>query len=971
MPRTTEPVFNAKLAEVLRNKYPGGESRLGAEQTGVLAERGRRPDIVVHPPGSLPVIVETEFHPARSVEQDARGRLGKISGAGGAIEQVVAVQLPAVLRGVRQENLAERIESAEFRYCVFSGEADEPGRWPNKGWVSGSINDLATCIELAALSESRIAQGTDLLEESVRQTALYLRTRIPPTHTDILPSIAGVLRQEDSEQTSRMAIAILANAFCFHHSIAGSHGIPDLATLTDAPDDGRHDLIECWSRILEEVNYWPIFSIAKDILVRISGGVAREIVRRMVRLADSLENIGATSLQDLSGRLFQRLIADRKFLATFYTLPSSSALLAELAVSRLDRDWSDHKSLVNLRVADLACGTGTLIGATYQALRARHRRAGGDDSLVHGLMMENVLIAADIMPAATHLTAAMLSSAHPAQTFHNTQIITMPYGEQPTESGRDLSIGSLDLIRDEIAQPLFGTGRREIRGRERGRTDDTSARMQLRHGALDLVIMNPPFTRPTNHESSEVPVPSFAGFKNSVEEQKAMSRRLAQIRRDQPMPAGNGNAGLASNFIDLAHVKLAPGGILALVLPATFLQGRSWGEARELLRREYRDFIFISIAADGNTDCAFSADTGMSEVLVIATRKKAGEEDPDRACFVNLDQRPATLLEAVETARAICRLDPEHDQGSLSVADQGSVGNFLHVSVRQTGCAGLREPLLAQVALGLQEAKLRLPRRRRAVSLPLARLEKIGTRGLIARDISGEERNSNGQPRGPLDICAKTKEEQATFPVLWKHVAKRETTLIVEPEAKGIPRTGCQDRAAELWKQTATRLHFNQDFRLNSQPLAACYTQKPSIGGSAWPNFRTDRKSWEKPIVLWANTTLGLISFWWMGTRQQLGRARVKVSALPELTVLDPRALSRGQIAKAGRLFGEFQGRELLPANEAYRDDARKELDRAVLVDLLGLPRTVLGDLELLREQWCGEPSVHGGQDTRPGGAAQ
>ena len=39
----------------------------------------------------------------------------------------------------------------------------------------------------------------------------------------------------------------------------------------------------------------------------------------------------------------------------------------------------------------------------------------------------------------------------------------------------------------------------------------------------------------------------------------------------------------------------------------------------------------------------------------------------------------------------------------------------------------------------------------------------------------------------------------------------------------------------------------------------------------------------------------------------------------------------------------------------------------AGLVDLLGLPKTMLSDLKLLREQWCGEPSMHGGQDTRPG----
>ena len=41
-------------------------------------------------------------------------------------------------------------------------------------------------------------------------------------------------------------------------------------------------------------------------------------------------------MQDLAGQMFGRLIADRKFLATFYTLPSSAAMLAELAVAKLD-----------------------------------------------------------------------------------------------------------------------------------------------------------------------------------------------------------------------------------------------------------------------------------------------------------------------------------------------------------------------------------------------------------------------------------------------------------------------------------------------------------------------------------------------------------------------------------------------------------------------------------------------------------
>jgi len=41
-------------------------------------------------------------------------------------------------------------------------------------------------------------------------------------------------------------------------------------------------------------------------------------------------------------------------------------------------------------------------------------------------------------------------------------------------------------------------------------------------------------------------------------------------------------------------------------------------------------------------------------------------------------------------------------------------------------------------------------------------------------------------------------------------------------------------------------------------------------------------------------------------------------------------------------------------------------LDKALLVDLLKQPAEMLEPLDLLRRQWCAEPSVHGGKRTRP-----
>ena len=221
-------------------------------------------------------------------------------------------------------------------------------------------------------------------------------------------------------------------------------------------------------------------------------------------------------------------------------------------------------------------------------------------------------------------------------------------------------------------------------------------------------------------------------------------------------------------------------------------------------------------------------------------------------------------------------------------------------------------------------------------------------------------------PRGPFDIVSVKPEDVPTYPVLWAHEATRETKMIVMPDSAGEPRPRCEESAAKAWHETVSCLHFNLDFRINSQPLAACLTPKPSIGGRAWPNFLCTDWRWEIPLVLWANTTTGLISFWWIGARQQPGRTTLTITKLPSLTVLDPRALTRTQLDHADKIFEKFKNQDMLPANEAWRDKKRQALDRAVLIDLLGLSEDVLEPLALLRQQWCAEPSVHGGKSTAP-----
>ena len=854
MPRNTEIVINTELAGALGRRHPRWNEyqAVTVEATGVLlGDPAAQPDIVLVHPGGSPVIVETEVLPARTVEADARSRLG------------------------------------------------------------------------------RYLDGGTFLEEMAR-----------------------ILKQEDAEQTSRMAMAIVANALMFHTAIAGDHDVATLAELRMATrrSVSQQAVLDEWARILQ-INYWPIFKIASDLLMVIPARKATRILDDLAAVADEMAGIGVTTTHDLSGQMFGRLIADRKFLATFYTLPSSAMLLAELAVNRLEVDYTRPERLVDLRIADLACGTGALLSAAYVRIATRRRRVGGDDRLIHADMMERALIGADIMPAATHLTASMLSAAHPAVPFGNTKIYTMPYGDQ--EDGRPVAIGSLDLIAEERVMSLFGTGRIATAGRGDEGVDADERRFVMEHGSADLMIMNPPYTRPTNHKVARVPVPSFAGFSTSEEEQRRMSAALKEVYRQIPDRVGDGNAGLASNFVDLAHAKVKPGGVLALVMPIALVSGASWSKVRELLRRDYHDLTMVTIAAVRERDRSFSEDTDMGEVLVIATKNGltgAGGSPGDRTLYVNLTHRPSSITSAVEVARSV-DIAASADRGWLAVGEE-EVGCFIRAGVGDGGCVGVREPDVARAALGLIEGRLELSRIK-AMELPLTTLEDLGQRGLYHLDIKGPN-------RGPFEMHELPPGRVASYPALSRHDARRERRMVVEPDTQGRIHQGYEAKALQVW-ETATRLHFNLDFRLNSQSLAACMTPARSIGGTAWPNFIMHNSGWEYTAALWANTTLGLISFWFAGTRQHQGRSRLTIKTLPSLPMLDMRSLRTTLIEQAAAMFNGFASREFLPAHQAYRDHTRRDLDRAVLIDLLGLPDDILEPLAVLREQWCHEPSVHGG----------
>ena len=960
-PHQIESTTNVALADLLRSILPGCIVRAEQTQT-IVGHSGRHPDLLITTPGRSPVVIEAEYEPNANPEADAYPRLGvSIVGETRPVEATIALRYPETIGNAY--DLREALIGTQLSYCAIY---ESGARFPEEGWLTGGVADLADLIRLVSVPEKAVAAAATALEQGIERAASILNN-MAQLRPNIAPVIARRLGMADVPQTRRMACAIIANALVFHQRIAGMHTRVMPLRLICGPGvpNPQDATLTAWDDILQ-INYWAIFAIAKDILEQLPPGDAALILAELRETAAQIDTAGINNAHDLTGRIFQRLIADRKYLATFYTLPASAALLAGLAVSKLDGvNWSDARAIGRLRVADFACGTGALLSAVYEQIASRHTYAGGDPERLHPMMMQDVLYGCDVMPSAVHITGSTLSGIAPAVRFDNARLYTLAYGRQQDGS---VSIGSLELLQSSVAMTLFNTSDPALRTGSVG--EETAAQIvaEIPDSGFDMVIMNPPFTSNTKHRDSEgnVQNAAFAAFGASIDDQDDMAERLAQLARNS---CYHGHAGLGSAFAFIASQKVRPGGVIALLILLTAVNGASWAKFRRMIAESYTDVTIVSIAANG-TAMSFSSDTGVAECMVIGRRLGKGEKPTERAQFISLRQRPRSFAEAREIVNTVLesaevrKLEDGPFGGIPIYVGNTLVGEALDAPLLDHengwGAGRLADANLAQVAHSLTNGKLWLPATTAIRDVPMTRLGEIGRLGVHDSYLTMA---SHGGP-----FVKEPPVRMANYPSLYNHNARRETHLICEPDSQLRVRPGMESRALELWA-TAGRTHLNRDFTFGSQALAVAFTELESLGGRVWPNVSFDDNRFDYAFTVWSNSTLGLLAYWWHSSRQQSSKASMTRLVIPTLLVLDLRALTNEQLATAQAIFDEFRNLELQPAYLADADPNRALLDRRVVCDLLGFDEETYRAVRRLAAKWCAEPSVHGGK-ARPKDAA-
>lgn len=1021
-----EEQLNGRIASIISElaRTTGWQAR--EELGGALHGRRTKPDIIIIRPSAPPIVLENEYYPANTLYGDCMQSIGRdlnanVTGAVGKVGTVVGIRSPLTLKRCSTGDEARRMLMAgePLEYMVYQSTGTLWTRFPCDGFITGDVRNLIEFIRPAAVPDDAISKAAQALTRGAENMATKLVWQAEQYGYESLGMALGErllqpwptplgrpprTKEEDEQekadrmaryQTAKMCGTIIINALAYHLNLAGYQGIRDFDQLRNAePYNGmlhKSAIVGEWRNILE-VNYWPIFHIAMNLLLPIPPLLATEILPLAVSAAAAIQD--AVRQNDVAGIVFQRLIADRQTLATYYTRPESTVLAAHLAVPE-DWDWSDPETLKNYHIADYACGTGGLILAAYQRARELHRNHGGDPDSVHAHMMERALTACDIMPAAVHLSSSLLSFVAPRQQYKGTRNVLYPFGgvrvlddrgkpkrdddgnpiiEKDKQGRPVVDLGSLDLLdlsstKHQIVLPLNEQMAMGAKGRR------NLIEVEMSPLSQSLVIMNPPFTTPTNHAADHVDTknPAFAAFGTSEDEQESMERKLKRLSKGT---VGDGYAGLGSQFAAIADNMVKPDGHIALILPVSSMMGgsydgrtvRSWQKFRRMLAENYNDIIIVTIADLTSSGSAFSADTDLSEALIIGRRLGHGERPQHTVHFVNLRERPSNTLAAQEISRIIRKSITELTApGTHTII---SVGRNILGSVRLEVVRPLEKWTTVRVAnidlvrraRQLARGSLSLPQRIAPIAVPIVKIGEIGRVGPVDRLIRSAFEKRIGADAG------------TEYPMLWNHDKaggkKTQDRMATPPDSAGVIRPGKSEDADRIWQWTASHLHINRDFRFNANATSAAFTPRKCAGGRAWPSIQMDSPALEKATCVWLNGTLGIIGYWMESNRTQNGRGSTTVSAIPNIPTLDVTSLPSDRLSAAVGIYDDLCETRMLPANESHHDPVRQELDRRLLTEVLGLDDAAVEQLAILRNQWCLEPTVVGTKKTGIDGGA-
>lgn len=949
--RHREEAINTQLALVL------ARHGIDAEPETIQLHGRQRPDVVFML-GGLRVILEGKFadvpDAAQVVLGDAQSRIHS-----GICHLAVAIVYPTELRTTPITQLARALAETPLRLCILSESSVTD-------WSQATPGDLLAGlrrVQQSLIEDDIVASSAQALGERIDTIAQLWRGQ--SAAAEKLARLLGMPAGENETATTRdarhdtvikVAALVLANAMLFQEQLSTSGGDLRVKSLRAYDSDPSLELITTiqthWHWIWTKINYVPIFQIGEAILAELPiNQPANSAVRQLVEQAKQLCANQSALRHDLMGRIYHWLLYHAKYLGTYYTSTSAATLLLKLTMAQ---DWGkidfgDPAALVDFTVADLACGTGTLLMAAGQALadcfveaRVRDERSlvEKDWTNLHTALMENVLHGYDVLPSAVHLTASTLGMLSPHITYRRMNLFIMPMGARAGVC----RLGSLDFISQQrVATQLTLDREEELQAQQTGvaKTRAVEASVPM----LDLCTMNPPFVRSVGGNL-------LFGSLPDVERKQLQIALKDQVKSLQ----ASITAGLGSVFLAIADKYLKVNGRLAFVLPVAMATGEAWGASRALLAQKYH--VELVIVSHDPARVNFSENTDLSELLFIA-RKRAPGEPAGATRYVNLWHNPATLYEAMDLAERVRACEPPTLEDENIVALRNLDGRILGEVIALPASEGAAQWLGVQfaqawtlrVAGQLQRGRLAVPGKT-PVDVALCPLGTLGTLGYDRRDIH--------------DAFTHAPDTWSPIPAFWNHNAKQVTTLHQSPNAFLHKRTqaasGRRLKDADMVASSAGRVLLVERLWPITHRVMAVGFDQPVLGNTWWALQADLSPAQEQALLLWLNSTPALVLLLARRVATRSAWMQIKKPAWSAMPVLDVRALAPDVLAQLAAAYDALALEPLQALAKLDSDPIRAKIDGA-LSATLGWP-----DLQPLRQLLAREPGLTGkGLSPKPG----
>ncbi len=977
--RLHEHTFNIGFGQVLAETEPRwlahSEEYILAERTGAL-DSGRA-DILIDDPQMPAAAIEASFNPA-DADRDAQDRLGQTTARGGRpLLAVLAVHIPEECREFSAGSVYAKLKDGSqlIGYALHqSGLSDGPNRrWPVEGFIRGTVHDARRLIAAAAMPNEVVEACAAEVAQLVMQAAETLKSNL---HENAQRTIANQVGQNSPLEGLRTTMVLWLNALLIQQrlQVQGVSGIPPVRTVSGARPNPSEQ-VETWRRIIE-INWRAIFEPAVNALAA-CGDFHRagttESLRRLIEAVGVIEDADLGQHINVGAELFPKLASDRKQSAAFYTQPATAELLASLTIRQSDKvesDWARSDLMHRSIIADLACGTGTLLREGYLRVQTLHEWAGGTEESVaelHRGAMEFGLRGTDISPIAVHLTSSSLANVGSGESYSETQIGWVRVGGRPAQAG------ALEYLKATFTEDLFGQSHSRVGGVSH---EETS--VEMRQGSADWILMNPPYSRTRGGQSA------FDLTNLTKEDRKRCQKRWKDLVKDEP---ANLRAGMAASFLVLAKHKVKAGtGRIGFVLPLTCAFADTWTETRRMVEAEFTDIILIATASGASLNHeSFSADTGMEEMLLVATRRKNPQERGRALLHCVTLYEPCTRNgEAREVARAIEQAKAQCTATNMTYPVAIGDCHIGCITVMHGNGEGLPWNMVGVIhgELALAADALTRGTLDHVVGTPIPLGVEIGTIEEVftvgpTHHLIGHPKGN--EPIGAFEFHPITSETDAigVDRSMWGASAKTQRSLRVLPTHKGLapPGVGSTEQREQMRLYTST-LFYARNIRWTSQALLSASTPRLTLGGRAWTALIHKDVRVRKAFALWWNSTLGMIVHWTQGQRTQNGRSPAQIGALRKIPCPHLDRLSDAVLDMAATRFDALSNQSLRPAKDAVNDPVRHEIDAAV-TDMLEIHKTqsvseevnslqsvpdsgIRNAVEILRRLWCAEPSVHG-----------